>query len=61
MTREEAIKILKREVGCRRLPTCPDGVNLNASCENCEYVTDYGDLTEAMEIAIKALEGEEHD
>lgn len=57
MTKQEAIEILKKDVACRKIPTCPDDFMDDTSCDNCKYSTDYNALTHAMETAIAIMEG----
>lgn len=60
MTNEEAIKILKKRIGCF-VRDSMDCFKYDISCSNCEYNMDNSDLTEALNTAIKALESIDDD
>ena len=52
MTVVEALTILRKELGCRHNEDSCAGIR----CHSCEYNAGYHDVTQAIDIAISALE-----
>ena len=57
MTREEAIKILRREIECLSHTKCEDCI-LEAACDPIKTTPYDSEYIEVYEMAIKALEQE---
>ena len=54
MDRNEAASVIQRFLTCRDIRTD----DCCGHCETCRYNTEYDEITEALKLAIKALEGE---
>lgn len=54
MTNKEAIDILTKEIKCLNFDE--DLCVIGTACDGCEYNVGYIELTDALEIAVKAME-----
>jgi hypothetical protein len=58
VTKNQALKVLKKECGCWN---CDNKDCVGHSCVSCQYFVSHDVLIEAIGVAIKLLEGEKDD